>query len=132
MPERLTPEQRSRNMARIRSKDTGIERALRSALHGRGARFRKGMKLPGSPDVVFPRARIVIFVDGCFWHSCPTHGNSPRVNTGYWLPKLRAVIERDRRANSLLKKAGCKVMRFWEHLPVENVAERVASALRRR
>ena len=119
------------------SRDTEPERRLRAALHARGYRFRANLSIhaPGfrvRPDIVFTRHRVAIFVDGCFWHSCPTHGNSPRVNTGYWLPKLKRVIERDRRANSLLKKAGWMVMRFWEHLPAENVAERVASALRHR
>jgi len=82
-------------------RDTSPEAAVRSALHRRGYRFRKRhtIKLAGrrwtQPDAVFLRARVVLFVDGCFWHRCPLHGTSPRKNDGYWGPKLDHNVARD-------------------------------------
>ena len=115
MPERLTPEQRSRNMSRIRAKDTGVELALRRALHKRGLRFRLRPDLPGTPDLTFPRARVSVFVDGCFWHRCPAHYQSPARNADYWKSKVARNVERDRRADRGLVGLGWTVIRVWEH-----------------
>jgi DNA mismatch endonuclease (patch repair protein) len=114
--------------------DTRPERLVRSALHARGLRFRKDLRidLPLArvrPDVVFTRARVCIFVDGCFWHRCPTHGSEPRAHSDYWAAKLRRNVERDRTADAALKAAGWKVMRAWEHEDPEAVADRVAAVL---
>ena len=82
-------------MRAIRRSDTKPELALRRALHGRGYRYRKDLRLDldgGArvrPDIVFTARRVAVFVDGCFWHCCPEHGSKPAVNTGYWNPKLR-------------------------------------------
>src|SRR5436190_12484245 len=97
-------------------RDTGPEVALRSELHRRGLRFRKDLPLrvPGRvvrPDVTFPGVRLAIFVDGCFWHSCPTHGNQPRANTDYWRPKLERNTARDRAVDEALAAAGWRVFR---------------------
>lgn len=111
---------RSRNMAAIRRRDTGPERLLRSILHARGLRYRVDvrMDLPGGrvrPDLVFTRARVAVFVDGCFWHSCPVHGRKPTMNVAYWVPKLEGNVARDIRSTAALQDQGWRVMRFWEH-----------------
>lgn len=111
---------RSRNMAAVRRTDTKPELALRSALHRDGLRFRKDfpIRLDGArarPDIVFTRARIAVFVDGCFWHSCPQHGTRPATNTDYWNPKLERNAARDRRNTEALTSAGWTVIRIWEH-----------------
>jgi DNA mismatch endonuclease (patch repair protein) len=80
-------------------------------------------------DVVFTRLRIAVFVDGCFWHGCPKHGNTPKANTHYWGPKLARNRERDARVTQALELDGWLVIRAWEHEPVLQVAERVAHAL---
>jgi DNA mismatch endonuclease (patch repair protein) len=125
----------SARMRRNPRRDTQPEIALRSELHRRGLRFRKDMPLrvPGRvvrPDVVFTRARLAVFVDGCFWHACPVHGNQPRVNTEYWQPKLARNVARDRAVDSALQEAGWRVVRAWEHEPSATVADRVVESLR--
>jgi DNA mismatch endonuclease (patch repair protein) len=117
-------------------KDTKPEIALRSALHRRGLRFRKDLlvRFEGGwthPDVVFTKAKVAAFVDGCFWHCCPIHGQIPKANPAYWVPKLRANVERDRRVDAQLRADGWTVVRVWEHEPVEDAADQVAQALRR-
>jgi DNA mismatch endonuclease (patch repair protein) len=119
-----------------RKRNTRPELALRSALHREGLRFRLDVRI-GSPafkvvpDLVFPRARVAVFVDGCWWHRCPLHANSPRSNTDYWLPKLARNVDRDRRVNDGLASLEWRVIRVWEHdlddLPA--VVQRVSEAL---
>lgn len=126
---------RRRNMQAIRRTDTKPEVRLRSALHRAGLRFRKDMRLdlPGGrvrPDIVFTRAKVAVFVDGCFWHSCPEHGHQPSQNVSYWTPKLQRTIERDERNTGELEAAGWVVLRFWEHEPVDQATLRVTGALR--
>ncbi len=103
-----------------RKADTGPERRLRSTLHRLGLRYRVGIALLAGPtrvrpDVVFTRVRVAVFVDGCYWHSCPEHATSPRSNAGYWLPKLARNVERDRANDAALAAAGWRVVRVWEH-----------------
>ncbi len=130
-----TPEGRRRNMAAIRRSDTKPEIAVRSTLHRRGHRFRKDLRLDlqggvrPRPDVVFTRARLAVFIDGCFWHSCPDHGSQPRVNTDYWGRKLQSNVERDRRHDLALVSAGWRVIRVWEHEPIADVVQRIEEAL---
>jgi DNA mismatch endonuclease (patch repair protein) len=114
--------------------DTRPELALRSALHRRGLRFRKDVRLRTKQatmtvDVVFTRQRVAVFVDGCFWHCCPDHGNRPRVNTGYWGEKLRRNVERDRRNTAALQAENWHVVRLWEHTDVEEAAAIVMAAV---
>lgn len=112
------PETRSKNMARIRSRDTRPERVLRSLLWQNGHRgYRLRSSLPGKPDVVFSRIRLVVFVDGCFWHCCPSciDGRAPKSNTGYWDAKRAGNVARDQRNTKLLRGLGWKVIRVWEH-----------------
>jgi len=84
------------------------------------------------PDIVFPRARIAVYVDGCFWHRCPEHGTSPKANADYWVPKLLANVERDRRTTASLTAEGWTVLRFWEHEPSTRAADVVVATLNRR
>ncbi|MGB3676260.1 MAG: very short patch repair endonuclease, partial [Candidatus Nanopelagicales bacterium] len=97
----VTTDGRSRNMAAIRRRDTKPEVTLRSALHRRGYRFRKDyvIRVDGKairPDIAFTKRRVAVFVDGCFWYSCPEHGRRPAVNGEYWSPKLEGNAKRDR------------------------------------
>ena len=77
--------------------------------------WRRHLALPGKPDFAFRPQKVAVFVDGCFWHSCPVHGRSPDSNQGYWLPKLARNKRRDRRVSRALRAMGWKVIRFWEH-----------------
>lgn len=130
MPDRLTKEQRSALMGRVRQKDTAPELALRSALHRRGLRFRKNVRgLPGSPDVVFPVAKVAVFVDGDFWHGRDFAAWSAKLQP-FWKAKIERNIERDRGNVADLEALGWQVLRVWEkdvkkRLP--DVVEEVAS-----
>jgi DNA mismatch endonuclease (patch repair protein) len=130
-----TSEQVSARMRRNPRRDTAAEVALRCELHRRGRRFRKDLPLRTSqrvvrPDVVFTAARLAVFVDGCFWHVCPIHGNQPRANTDYWRPKLERNVARDRAVDEALAAARWRVLRAWEHEPTVKVADRIEAALR--
>lgn len=111
----LTPEQRSYNMSRIRGKNTGPELLLRRYLWNSGFRYRLHYKLPGRPDIVFVTRKIVVFVDGCFWHGCPQHGVRPKTNSTFWNTKIQGTIDRDKKNQQLLEQEGWTVLRFWEH-----------------
>lgn len=116
MPDILTKEQRSYCMSRIRGKDTAPEIDLRKAISGAGLRgYRLHYKLPGKPDVVFPRRRIAIFIDGCFWHRCPKCFVVPETNNSFWMEKLANNMNRDRVVDAELKRMGWQVVRIWEH-----------------
>jgi DNA mismatch endonuclease (patch repair protein) len=115
-----------------RQRDTIPERALRSALHRSGFRFRVDHKLPGlrrRADIVFPGPRVAVFVDGCFWHGCPEHGTWPKANSEWWRAKIEANRARDADTNEILRAGGWAVVRVWEHEPAANAAERVADAV---
>jgi DNA mismatch endonuclease, patch repair protein len=127
-------EGRSRNMKAIRRADTKPEMVLRSALHRLGYRFRKDLRidLPGArvrPDIVFTARKVAVFVDGCFWHSCPDHGRQPATNDWYWSPKLQRTVERDRRADRALDEAGWQVIRIWEHVSLADAVTAVQAVL---
>lgn len=113
--------------------DTGPEAAVRSALHRAGARFRKHARpLPGlncTADIVFRRERLAVFIDGCYWHGCPEHGTQPRTNAAYWSAKIARNIERDRRNDAALLKAGWLVARVWEHENPEEAAAQILNLL---
>ena len=118
-----------------RGRNSAPEVRLRSALHRRGLRFRKHVQAVDGircrPDVVFGPARVVVFVDGCFWHGCPDHGTQPRTNAAYWQAKIALNQARDGRQTRALKDAGWTVVRVWEHEATERAADAVEDALRR-
>jgi DNA mismatch endonuclease (patch repair protein) len=105
----------ARQMSRMPRKDTRPERILRSELHRRGLRFRTHVALPGRPDVIFTRAKLAVFVDGCFWHRCPEHATAPKNNSAWWADKLEANVQRDARQTTQLAALGWAVLRVWEH-----------------
>ena len=115
--DRITPEHRSWNMSRIRGKDTKIEVLVRSWLFAQGFRFRKNDKrFPGHPDVVLPKYRTVIFINGCFWHrheGCK-YATTPKSNTEFWLAKFERNIENDRKHEKELTEMGWNVITVWE------------------
>lgn len=127
-----------RRMQDQRRRDTAPELALRRALHRRGLRYRLDVPVvPGTRrrrvDIVFPRAKIAVFVDGCFWHGCPEHGRSRgATNEWYWQPKIRQNMERDADTNQRLRKADWLVLRFWEHDDPEQASVHVLNAIRER
>jgi DNA mismatch endonuclease (patch repair protein) len=112
---------------------TKPEVVLRRELHRRGLRFRVNHPgLPGRPDVAFTRARIAVFVDGCFWHACPEHGTLPRNNREWWQAKLDRNVTRDRAKDAALTSLGWTVLHVWEHEAAEAAADRVEAEWRRR
>jgi DNA mismatch endonuclease (patch repair protein) len=115
MSDVLTARQRSLCMSRIRGGNTKPELTLRKALWACGLRYRLKSRLPGTPDIVLPSRKAIVFVDGCFWHACPTHLTLPRTNSQFWRDKLRKNVERDRRVDRELAILGWRVIRVWEH-----------------
>lgn len=117
MTDSLTPDARSRNMARIRGRDTGPEMRVRRAAHGLGLRFRLYRKdLPGTPDLVFPSRRVALFVHGCFWHRHPRcrFAYTPKSRVDFWQAKFDGNVLRDRRKNEELQTAGWMPVTIWE------------------
>jgi DNA mismatch endonuclease (patch repair protein) len=116
-----------------RSSDTRPEKAIRSELHRRGLRYRVNaapiQAVRCRADLVFTRARVAVFVDGCFWHRCPDHGTSPTTHSDYWRMKLDRNVARDRRQNALLRAAGWAVVRVWEHEAPIEAADRIARSV---
>ncbi|MET9613384.1 very short patch repair endonuclease [Kitasatospora indigofera] len=123
----------SARMSRQRRKDTEIEVAVRKLLHASGLRYRVGLPVPGmrrrTIDVAFTRAKVAVFLDGCFWHGCPEHATRPKANSSWWATKLDRNIARDTETSRHLEEAGWLVLRFWEHQSPESVAVEIASAV---
>ena len=117
-----------------RRRDTALELVVRRALHARGLRYRVDYApLPGlrsRADIVFTRVRVVIYLDGCFWHGCPQHGTTPVANADYWVPKLQRNRERDAATTQTLVDNGWTVLRFWEHEDPGAVVEQIAARVR--
>ena len=135
MTDVLTPEQRRKNMSRIRGKNTSPEMKLRKMLWESGLRgYRVHYKLLGKPDIVFTRKKVVVFVDGCFWHKCPVCFRPPETNAEFWNEKLQKNVERDLKVTKELEDLGWTVLRFWEHevkKTPEDVVARILLALNR-
>jgi len=115
LADNLTPAQRSYCMSRVKGRDTSLERSVRSALHRAGLRFRKHVgDLPGRPDIVFPRAKVAVFIDGDFWHGYrfPSWQNGV---SGFWRRKIAGNRDRDKRNFARLRRAGWRVIRVWQH-----------------
>lgn len=123
---------RSYNMSKIRGRDTAPEMLLRKKLWHLGFRFRVDFRVAGSrPDIIFTSRKLVVFVDGCFWHGCPRHYVMPRTRPDFWSKKLEANTRRDRKQTLALIQSGWRVLRFWEHeveFDLVRVAEDVSNA----
>lgn len=123
----------SARMSAQRRRDTKPEIALRRELHRRGLRYFvdrapiKGVRRRA--DLVFPRRKVAVFVDGCFWHSCPQHATFPKNNAQWWTDKLAANVVRDRDTDARLAEQGWTVIRIWEHEDPLVAAERVQKVL---
>ena len=122
-------------MSRLARRDTAPELALRRVLHRAGLRYRVHRRplpdLNRQADIVFTRAKVAVFVDGCFWHGCPDHGRrAHRTNGWYWPGKIQRNQERDRDTDAHLTRAGWTPVRVWEHEPADEAADRVAAAVR--
>ncbi|WSR70958.1 very short patch repair endonuclease [Streptomyces sp. NBC_01197] len=126
---------RRRNMQAIRSRDTKPERLIRRLVHAQGLRYRVAAKplpdLRRTADLVFRRAKVAVFVDGCYWHGCPDHYISPKTNPGYWSDKIARNMARDRDTDHQLTEAGWTVLRFWEHESPDACAFKIASTVER-
>ena len=111
-----TKQQRSFNMSQIKSKDTKCESAFRKYIWAQGIRgYRKHVKLPGKPDIYFPRHRVAVFIDGCFWHKCPKCYVRPKTNKIFWDTKIEGNVQRDKKNLKTLQIRGIAVIRFWQH-----------------
>lgn len=122
-------------MAAIRRSDTKLELRLRSLLHRRGLRYRKDypVRIAGRlvrPDIAFTRSRIAVFIDSCFWHLCPEHGQIPSSNRAFWKDKLERNAARDREQTAALESKGWTVLRIWEHIPTEDAVQTIVNAAR--
>ena len=129
----LSPKQRSLLMSRVKGTETGIEVRLRKQIWKAGFRYRKNHMVEGiKVDLAFPRHRLVVFIDGCFWHGCPLHYTIPVTREDFWRSKLRANVERDRRQTLFLEQKQWRVLRIWEHevkKETEKIAERICRFL---
>ncbi|WP_228374241.1 very short patch repair endonuclease [Demequina phytophila] len=123
----------ARSMQANKKRDTQPELAVRRLVHASGLRYRvaatpiKGVRR--TADLLFRPTKVAVFIDGCFWHSCPIHGTFPRANSDYWLPKLQRNRERDAETTALLTDAGWLVLRFWEHEDPATVARTIVAAV---
>ncbi|WP_116199453.1 very short patch repair endonuclease [Amycolatopsis circi] len=126
----------SARMSKQKSRNTGIEIALRKILHAAGFRYRvhrrpvKGVRREA--DLVFGPSRVAVFVDGCFWHGCPEHGTWPKNNADYWRTKIETNRRRDANTDQLLLEAGWLSVRIWEHEATDVAASRVIETVQER
>lgn len=120
-------------MQAIGSRDTSLELSVRRKLHSLGFRYRVDARplsaLCCKADIVFRRARVAVFLDGCFWHGCEEHFRAPKANAQYWAEKIARNRERDRRNATILEDAGWTVLRFWEHQTVDEIATEIAAVV---
>jgi len=130
----MTTEQRSRLMSRVKDRDTKVEVALRKAIWKEGFRYRKNFRVDGvRVDLAFTGYRFVVFIDGCFWHGCPSHYTIPGTRAEFWQAKIKANVERDRRQTIELEGRRWGILRVWEHeieTDPQGVAKKVCEYLR--
>lgn len=123
-----------RSMQANKGRDTKPELAVRRALHARGHRYRVDVRpersLNRRADIVFTRAQVAVFIDGCYWHGCPDHYTAPATNRSFWADKVQANRARDTETTQALQTAGWHVIRAWEHEPADSVAEKVDAAVK--
>ena len=125
----------SRRLAGQGRRDTAPELKLRRELHRRGLRYRVDHPIPVArrrADVVFPRQRIAVFVDGCYWHGCPEHGTTPVTNTEWWRKKIETNRERDRDTDRRLDDLGWIPIRVWEHDDPAAAVDRIVDIVAQR
>ncbi len=124
----------ARRMSVLRRRDNGPEMAVRRLLHRAGLRYRVSWPVPGQRrrtiDIAFTRARLAVYIDGCFWHGCPIHATSPKANSKWWADKIAANRARDADVTAQLQGLGWTVMRFWEHEKPDEVTARILGHLR--
>ena len=129
-----TSEATRRSMQGNRGRDTGPEIAVRRIVHSRGLRYRVDARplaaLNRRADLVFSRAKVAVFIDGCFWHGCPVHGTWPKANADFWRAKIQANVQRDRDTDARLRAEGWHVLRVWEHEDADAAADRIAHMVR--
>jgi DNA mismatch endonuclease (patch repair protein) len=111
----VTKAVRSRIMSAVKQKDSEIERKLRLALWAEGVRYRKHVRMFGTPDLVISTTRLLVFVDSCFWHGCRYHYRCPKSNAGFWQSKIDRNRRRDLKVTRFYRRRGWSVVRFWEH-----------------
>jgi DNA mismatch endonuclease, patch repair protein len=135
-PKEPPTEIRASVLRRVRKTDTAPELLLRSALHRRGLRYRLHVPVPGLPrrsiDIALTRARIAVFVDGCFWHGCADHFHLPVHNRAWWTWKLTSIQFRDAQTVDHLRAVGWLPLRVWEHEDMDRVADHLAALWRSR
>ncbi|GAA0253476.1 very short patch repair endonuclease [Saccharothrix mutabilis subsp. mutabilis] len=126
----------SARMSRQRSRDTGIEVALRRELHRLGLRYRVHRRpvraVRREADVVFGPAKVAVFVDGCFWHGCPDHGTWPKRNSDFWRTKIESNQARDLNTDKVLAEAGWLAIRVWEHEDPATAAAKIHATVQSR
>lgn len=115
MADIFTKKKRSEIMSRIKGRDTKLEISFRKALWCAGLRGWRIHHGSHRIDVAFTRKKVAIFLDGCFWHGCPKHYRKPKTDEGYWIPKIEANRERDKKTTKALETEGWRVVRIWEH-----------------
>lgn len=117
-----------------RGRDTGAELAVRRLVHAAGLRYRVNARpepvLRRTADLLFTRAHVAVFIDGCYWHGCPDHFSVPATNVDYWRTKIERNRTRDLETTSVLEEKGWLVLRFWEHEPPAAVAGRIVEFVR--
>lgn len=121
-------------MTKVRQKGTTAEMRLRKELFGIGLRYRVNYTILDKPrrtaDIAFPKQRLAVFVDGCFWHGCPEHGSWPKLNAEFWRDKIETNRARDTDTENRLRGLGWNVLRVWEHEVPGEVAQRIAVLIR--
>src|SRR5215208_1584689 len=116
MGDKFTTAERSVIMRAVKGQDTSLEKRVRSVLWKAGLRYRKNVsKIPGKPDIVFTRKKLLVFIDSCFWHGCPQHLRAPKSNESYWKRKISRNRERDAFVTLTCSGMGWNVLRIWEH-----------------
>ena len=128
--DRVNKDVRSKIMSAIRSKHTSPEVLFRKALRAKRVKYRLHYGKENI-DIAIPGKKLAIFVDGCFWHSCPKHSHYPKSNRAFWLKKLRRNKARDSVQNKRFKKNGWKIMRFWEHDVEKRIGWCISKVLQR-
>ncbi|OGF49571.1 hypothetical protein A3G55_02925 [Candidatus Giovannonibacteria bacterium RIFCSPLOWO2_12_FULL_44_25] len=123
----VSRKKRSETMKAIKSSDTLLEKSFRRILTKAGYKYKKNIaRLAGKPDIVFPKQRVVIFLDSCFWHGCRRHCRFPNSNRVYWKNKIGRNKKRDKIVNRLYKNKEWKLLRFWEHKIKKNPEKIIA------